>query len=157
MVLDDFPQRKGPSGPVNTNTGGSTTSEITNLSDVPGTTATDALNYLQASSAKFATGTDLTNADQTLATSQRYVMPAGTTTAPRTKTLTPNATAARAFQLEIGTQGHNVTIQNGGPGGTSGQGTFVVLAGQKMAVFFVSDGTDVSVTAAMPLAEEPVA
>lgn len=102
-----------------------------------------------------ATGALLTDANQTLATSQRYVMSAGTTTAVRTKTLTPSGTAARGFQIEIGTQANDVIVQNGGPGGTAGLFSFTVPAGSRFALFFISDGTDVQVTAAMPLAAEP--
>lgn len=131
--------------------------QVDNTSSVSGASVSDALDNLLSSSTKIATGTNLTDANQTLATSQRYVMAAGTTTANRTKTLTPSATAARGFQLEVGTQGNDVIVQNGGPGGTAGLFSYTVPAGQRQAVFFVGDGTNVSVTAAMPLAVEPTA
>jgi hypothetical protein len=154
----------GRLGVVVAATGDYDSDQVDNVSGVSGSSVSDALDelqdsidYLQESSTRLATGANLTNADQTLATSQRYVMVAGTTTAPRAKTLTPSGTAGRGFQIEIGTQGHNVTVENGGPGGTSGLASFTVTAGQKFALFFVSDGTDVSLTAAMPLGVEPQA
>lgn len=147
----------GRLGAVVAATGDYDSDQVDNVSGVTGASVSDSLEYLQESSTKFATGANLTDADQTLVTSERYVMPAGTTTATRTKTLTPSGTAALGFQLEIGTQGHDVVIQNGGPGGTSGQGSFTVTAGQRRAVLFISDGTDVVVTGAMPLALEPQA
>jgi hypothetical protein len=101
------------------------------------------------------TGPNLTDSNQTLVTSERYVMLVGTATQARTITLTPSATPARAFQIEIGTQDFNIAVANGGPAGTAGLFSYTVPAGQRQAVFFVSDGTNVSVTAAVPLAEEP--
>ncbi len=65
----------------------------------------DALNSLLASSGTpLLTGTALTDANQTLATSERYFMLAGTTTAARTKTLTPGAAGA-GFLIEIALRG----------------------------------------------------
>lgn len=144
-------------GAVVAQSGDYNSDQVTNGSGVSGSSVSDALNNLQSSSTKLATGANLTDADQTLATSQRYVMSAGTTSATRTKTLTPSATAARGFQIEVGTQGNDVILQNGGPGGTAGLFSYTVPAGQRQAVFFVGDGTNVSVTAAMPLAVEPTA
>jgi len=135
---------------------------IDNDSAAPGATVKDALDALDASiisldsdSTPLARGTNLTNADQTLATAQRYVMLDGLTTAVRTKTLTP-PTAGRGFLIEVGTQGNNVVVQNGGAGGTAGLFSYTVVAGTRYALFFVSDGTDVSLAAAMPLGAEPV-
>lgn len=150
-------------GAVVPETGDYDSDQVDNVSNVSGPTISDALDnlqdatsYLEASSTRLATGALLTDADETLAVSQRYVMAAGTTTAARVKSLTPSGTAARGFQLEIGTQDDDVTVQNDGPGGTSGLASYTVPAGQKFALFFVSDGTDVTCTAAMPLDVEPV-
>jgi len=128
-------------------------SKVNNDSSVTGTTVKDALNNLLASSGTpLLTGTALTNADQTLATSERYVMLPGVTSAIRTKTLTPGANGA-GFLVEIGTQGNNVVLVNGG---TAGGTLYTVLAGTKFAVWVTSDGTDLVNPTFMPLGAEPI-
>ena len=97
----------------------------------------------------------LTDADQTLTISQRYVQAAGSISVDRTKTLTPPATPGAAMLIEVGTQGAglDVIIVNGGVlGGTLA----TVVAGTRMAVWIVSDGANMVLAALIPLGAEPV-
>lgn len=95
--------------------------------------------------------TALTNADQTIATTVKQVMVAGTTSAARVKTITPSADSGIAFPIYIGTQGHNVTVTNGGGAG----GSTIVTAGQKRVVWCLSDGANVTFTKSV-LGAEPL-
>lgn len=121
-------------------------SEISNNSNLPGASSSDALNNLNSQLG----GTALTDADQALAVTGRYVQIEGSITAIRTKTLTPNA-LPKYFTVEVGTQAFNEVITNGGPNG----GSYTVVAGNKEVVTALSDGTDVVFSAA-PLGVEPV-
>lgn len=131
----------------------SDTDNITNNSNVPdgaGGNATGALNRLGIDMTKL-NATALTDADQTIATTDDRVMPAGTTTAARIKTITPSAVAFSSYFIYVGTQGNNVTILNGGSAG----GSVVVLAGSKARVQVVSDGSQANFVM-MPLEIEPL-
>lgn len=101
------------------------------------------------------TGTALTDANQTLTVSQRYVQLAGSITADRAKTITPPATPGAGFLIEVGTQGAglDVNVINGGPlGGTLA----TVPGGTRAAVWCVSDGANMTQPVVMPLGAEPV-
>lgn len=131
----------------------SDTDNITNNSNVPdgaGGNATGALNRLGIDMTKL-NSTALTDADQTIATTDDRVMLAGTTTAARIKTVTPPATAFTSYYIYVGTQGHNVTILNGGAAG----GSVVVTAGEKARIQVVSDGSQANFVK-MPLEIEPL-
>jgi hypothetical protein len=96
----------------------------------------------------------LTDADQTLTISQRYVQAAASITVDRTKTITPPS-AGSGMLFEVGTQGAglDVIIVNGGPlGGT----LYTVVGGTRMAVWITSNGVDVFLAATLPLGAEPV-
>lgn len=136
----------GRSGAVTAQNGDYTSSQVSNASNLPGSTTSNALNNLNSQLG----GTALTDADQTLATTGRYVQVAGSITAARNKTVTPNA-SPKYFTIEVGTQAFNEVITNGGPNG----GSYTVLAGAKEVVTCLSDGTDVNFSAA-PLGVEPV-
>jgi len=144
----------GRAGAVAATSGDYDSDQVDNVSGVSGSSVSDALDALNAESTALQTGTNLTNANQTLTTAQRYVMLPGVTSATRTKTLTPPA-SGRGFQIEIGTQGNDVIVVNGGAQ-SGGLFTFTVTAGARFALFWVSDGTDVSLAVAMPLGAEPV-
>jgi hypothetical protein len=81
------------------------------------------------------------------------VLLAGTLSADRNKTFTPQAIGSGVL-VEVGTQGAGLdcAIINGGPlGGTMR----TVVGGAREAVWFWSDGTDCFLTAFMPLGAEP--
>lgn len=113
----------------------------------------DALNsLLTRAGTPLLTGAALTDANQTLATSERYVLLPGTLTGAHTLKLTPGANGA-GFVLEIGTQAFNYTIDNDGPAlGT----LYTVVAGTKFAVWVSSDGTDLINPTFVPLGVEPL-
>ena len=147
----------GRVGAVTAANGDYNSTNITNSSAVSGADVTAALNSLLASTTgSLQTGANLTGAAQTLATAQRYLMLPGVTVAACVIKLTPPATFGKGFALEIGTQAHDVTIQNDGPLGTGIGLQYTVLAGSKEAVWFTSDGANCNVGSAMPLAAEPV-
>lgn len=99
------------------------------------------------------TGAALTDANQTLATMQRYVLPAGTLTLDRNKTITPGPSGTGVL-IEVGTQGAGLdcAIINGGPGGGT---LYTVLGGTRYAVWAISDGVNVVNPVFMPLGAEP--
>jgi hypothetical protein len=101
-----------------------------------------------------ATGAQRTDANATVTVAQRYVLPAGTLTVDRTLTITPPAQSGAGFLIEVGTQGAGLdyAIANGGP---SAGTLYTVLGGTRFAVWAVSDGTNMNLSAFMPLGEEP--
>jgi hypothetical protein len=101
-----------------------------------------------------ATGTNLTDGNATITVAQRYVLPASTLSTDRTLTITPPATVGAGFLIEVGTQGsgNDYLINNGGPGAGT---LYTVVGATRFAVWAVSNGTDMLLSAIMPLGAEP--
>lgn len=94
--------------------------------------------------------TALTDADTTIATTTWQRLLPNTVTASRTYTITPSTKNGRTFAIDVGTQGFDVVIKDGGPILT----TYTVTAGSKERVYICSDGSDVWFTS-VPLGSEP--
>lgn len=128
----------GRTGAVVAQNGDYSSGQITNASGVPGANVGAALDSLGPAVAR--TVGNLPDADTTIGSphnEQRLL--ASTLTASRTLTITPSTTNGRAQPIDVGTQGFDYVIANGGPI----LGTYTVVAGNRERVWAVSDGVNV--------------